>query len=655
MQLEKGCTRRNFIRAVGAGLLGLGLAGCRSGLSRGPENPGKKPNVLLFLVDDMGWMDSTVYGSKYYRTPNMERLAARGMMFTNAYAANPLCSPTRASLMTGKYPGRLNLTLPSGHLLPDPDRPPLDKSAASWQKVVTPNTRHFLPLKEYTLGEAFQDNGYETVFIGKWHLGHEAWWPDKNGFDINIAGEQYAGPPSYFSPYHFKTMENGPDGEYLTERLTDEALLYLRKPRRKPYFLCFWHYAVHAPFQAKKELAQQYEDVKDSRGKQGSPTMAAMIEAMDKSLGRLLDYLDETGQSQDTIIAFMSDNGGNMYDNVDGTTPTNNAPLRSGKGNIHEGGVREPCIFVWPGVVQGGSRSDAIISSVDFYPTLLEMAGLRVPEKQTLDGISLAPLLREGRPLQRDGIFCHFPHYIVATLNLPATSVRQGPWKLIRFYGEGPGQTDKCVLYNLEEDIGETTDLAEAMPEKARELNDLITRHLKETGSVVPEPNPAYVPGNPHPSFLPPPPALGGWEPRGCVLSAKEGQLHVLSTGGDPFIMSEKFSSLQSPITVEFSMASNSTGMGQIFWTHGKVPYSSQRVLLFQITHDDQFHRYRVQIPEGYPVDAVRIDPAQTKGLVRIEEVRVRDSSGKVIKAWDFQDVKPSRERKQQAPLRMWP
>jgi len=613
------------------------------------KKPDTRPNIIFFLVDDMGWMDSTLYGSKYYRTPNVERLARRGMMFTNAYAANPLCSPTRASIMTGKYPCRLGITTPAGHLPPQPDQPQLAKTARPWNKVVCPRGRRFLPLGEYTLAEAFRDAGYATGFIGKWHLGHEKWWPKAHGFDINIAGGHYPGPPSYFSPYRIKTLSDGPKGEYITDRLTDEAVGYLRTAARrtdKPFMLCFWHYAVHAPFQGKEELIRTYRDRTDPRGKQGCATMGAMLQSMDESLGRMLDALDELKLSERTIIVFFSDNGGNMYNTVEGRTPTNNHPLRSGKGSIYEGGVREPCIVVWPGQVKPDTTSDEIISSVDWYPTLLEMASIAPPPKAQLDGVSITGVLKGRGTLKREAIFCHFPHYIPATGNLPSTSVRKGKWKLIRLYGEGPDRSHGYELYNLADDIGETKDLAAAMPETVRELDALIAAHLKDTGAIVPIVNPAY-----DPAAKPPPLGKGGkpprrkagkpaagWTPsRHCTLSVGRGTLRVRCTGGDPYIVSGRLPAATGPITVKLRVKSTARGTGQVFWTTAKAGnFHRSRAVAVTLTHDGAWHDYTVKLPVDGAIRSIRLDPATAAGLVEIDTFALTGPDGRTVKIWDF-------------------
>ena len=641
---RKLSSRRDILKAMGLGAATVAAPGAVGAAA--PSST--RPNIVFFLVDDMGWMDSTLYGSKYYRTPNVERLARRGMMFTNAYAANPLCSPTRASIMTGKYPCRLGITTPAGHLPPQPDQPLLAKTARPWQKMVCPRSRRFLPLAEYTLAEAFRDAGYATGFIGKWHLGHEKWWPKAQGFDVNIAGGHYPGPPSYFSPYRIKTLPDGPKGEYITDRLTDEAVGYLRKaarPGAKPFLLCFWHYAVHAPFQGKENLIREYSERTDPRGKQGCATMGAMIQSMDESLGRLLDTLDKLKLSERTIIVLFSDNGGNMYNTVEGRPPTNNSPLRSGKGSIYEGGVREPCIVAWPGQVKPGSASDEIISSVDWYPTLLEMARIAPPAKVQLDGVSIAGVLKGTGSLGREAIFCHFPHYIPATGNLPATSVRKGKWKLIRLYGEGLDRSHGYELYNLADDIGETKNLAATMPAKVRELDALIAGHLKDTGAIVPILNPAYDPSAKAPRGKAPKPPrreagkpVAGWTPsRHCTLSAERGTLRVTCTGGDPYLVTGRLPATAGPITVTLRIRSAARGAGQLFWTTETAGnFHRSRAVAIELKHDGAWHDYTVKLPVDGKIRSFRLDPATAPGLVEIDTLALTGPDGRAVKTWDF-------------------
>jgi arylsulfatase A-like enzyme len=488
--------KSNKLGVLGLTFLGLGV---QNGICNITPKEANHPNIIFFLVDDMGWMDCTVNGSQYYETPNIERLARRGIVFTNAYAANPLCSPTRASIMTGKYPHRFHLTTPAGHLPPNPDVPLMKENGAAWNKVVCPDSRTFMPLEEFTIAEALKTGGYTTAHMGKWHMGYEAYWPEHQGFDLNIAGGSYPGPPSYFSPYKNVKLPDGPEKEYITDRLTNEALKYIDSHKDTTFFLNLWHFAVHAPYQGQKELMKKYEQKKDPRGKQDNAIMGAMIESMDKSLGRIIDKLDELKLSENTIIIFFSDNGGNMYDLIDGKTATNNFPLKMGKGNIHEGGVRVPCIISWPGKIKQNTKSDEVVCSIDFYPTLLDIAGLKPQKDQTIDGVSLSPLLLNGKSLKKREVYCHFPHYMPATDNYPSTSVRSGDWKLIRIYGEGIDRVPAYELYNLKNDIGETNNLASSYPKLVVKLDYLIEDHVIQTQGIFPKFNPKYQAGTESP------------------------------------------------------------------------------------------------------------------------------------------------------------
>jgi len=623
--------RRRFLKLCGRGAAAMAAGGLRSAANE----PRRRWNVILILADDMGWMDSSTYGSRYYESPNLQRLARRGMLFTDAYSANPLCSPTRASIMTGKYPARLKITTPAGHLPPQPHTPLLGEKAQPWRKMVCPRSRRFLPLEEQTLAEAFREAGYATGFIGKWHLGHEPWWPKKQGFDVNIAGGHYPGPPSYFSPYRIKTLADGPKGEYLTDRLTDEALKYIEGHRAGPFLLCLWHYAVHAPFQAKERMVAACRRKTDPRGKQGCATMAAMLRSLDESVGRVLDKLDELKIADETIILFASDNGGNMYSVVEGRPPTSNHPLRNGKGSIYEGGTRTPCIVVWPGKVKPRSRCSEPISSIDFFPSLLEMAGIQPRRELRFDGESIVPLLKGTGRLRREAIFCHFPHYIPATGNLPATSVRKGEWKLIRLYGEGPGRSCAYELYNLKDDIGETRNLAEKFPQKVRQLDGLISRHLRETGALVPIPNPAYDPKARRPGPIR---AVHGWRPSGdCRLSAERGILRVNCTGGDPFLHTTAVPRAEGPVTVRLRIKSATRGAGQLFWsTTGARRFHRSRSVALRLAHDGKWHEHAVDLPVKGKLGALRVDPGNGPGRVEIDWIRLCKPDGAVLKSWDF-------------------
>ncbi len=628
-------SRRDLIRTLGLGAASVAIPR-KLWAAEEPTARAKRPNLVFVLIDDMGWMDSSVYGSQYYETPNVDRLATRGMLFTDAYAANPLCSPTRASIMTGKYPARLRITQPAGHLPPLPDVPLLAEKAPAWQRVIAPRSRRFLPLEERTLPEALKDAGYSTCFIGKWHLGHEAYWPRKQGFDVNIAGGHYPGPPSYFSPYRIKTIEDGPEGEYITDRLTDEAVKYIEENKDGPFLLCFWHYAVHSPWQAKDEITEKYRAKTDPRGEQKCAVMGSMLESMDHSIGRLLDKLDELGIADDTILFFFSDNGGVMYAEVEGETVTSNAPLRNGKASIYEGGTREPCIVVWPGVVERGSRCAELISSIDFYPTMLEIAGAETRPGQIVDGESIMPLLTGQGERQRQEVFCHFPHYVPATQNLPGTYVRQGEWKLIRYYDTNEDHPNRFELYNLREDIGETRNLADEMPAKVRELDALITRHLKDIDAIIPPPNPAHNPRAQNPWFVEP---IDGWKPmRDCNLSQREGALHVESFGADPHFFTEDVPATTGAVRMKLRMRLVTQGPGQLFWTTGRAGrFNANQRATFHLTHDGEWHEYTVELPARRAITSLRVDPGSAPGDADIDWIELTSADGTALRRWDFE------------------
>lgn len=638
-------SRRDFLRSSTA----TALLAAGAPLFTRAADVTRRPNIVFILADDLGWMDTAVYGSTYYRTPNIDRLAQRGMRFTSAYAANPLCSPTRASILTGQYPARLRITSPAGHLPAEADDLPwLPQRGAAWQKVCPPRVRRFLPLSARTIAETFKAAGYATAFVGKWHLGAtEEFWPDKQGFDVNIAGGGYPSPPSYFSPYRIKTLPDGPKGEYIADRLTDEAIGYLRKHQAnspdQPVLMCLWHYSVHAPFQAPANRIEPYKTRTDPSRRQGCATMAGMIASLDASVGRILDALDELRLADNTIIVFTSDNGGNMYDRVEGLPPTNNAPLRNGKGNLYEGGVREPALVVAPGRTKPGSLCDHPIQSIDYYPTLLELAGVAPPAKEIIDGVSFADLLAGGEPKTPRDIFCHFPHYVPATGNRPGCSVRRGDWKLYRFFGDGPDRADRFELYDLKADLSEATNLADKHPDRVRQMDARISAHLQAVDALVPPPNPAYDPKAPDamkdPTILQPRPPVQGW--RGTpatALSVQGDRLIVQSLGDDPHLSAVVPGRPAGPVTVRLRLRLALAGNGQVFWsTPGEPAWAAARSAAVALTHDDQWHDYEVKLPVKGVLTGLRLDPGQGRGRAEIQSVRLFGPDEKVLGEWTFQ------------------
>ena len=428
-----------------------------------------QPNVILILVDDMGATDLGTYGSKFYQTPSIDRLAARGMKFTQAYSACTVCSPTRASLLTGQYPARLHITdWIEGHKRP-------------FAKLSPPDWRMQLPPDEMNLAKAFKSAGYATISIGKWHLGPTNCFPVQAGFDENIGGYNRGQPPSYFAPYKIPTMTEGPQGEYLTDREAAEASKFIARHREQRFFLYLPHYAVHTPIQSKSNVVARYRARLERGGPQTNAAYAALVESVDDSLGRIVAALEEAGLSEKTAIIFTSDNGGLL-------PVTSNLGLRAGKGSAYEGGVRVPLIVHWPGLTKPGSSNNTPVITADFYPTLLELAGLRDQPGHVVDGESLAPLLRQTGGLKRDAIFWHYPHYHPGGAT-PYSAVREGDWKLVRFHETGRGE-----LYNLKNDPKEQRDIAGESPAKVAALEARLTTWLKQTGAQMPVPNVRHDP-----------------------------------------------------------------------------------------------------------------------------------------------------------------
>jgi len=457
-----------------------------------------KPNVVFILADDLGWADTTPYGhTKLYKTPNIERLAKRGMTFTHAYSASPLCSPTRSAILTGLSPARTGITEPNCHLPKVVLKARTGKTANPNQKSIQPEAVTRLATSYPTLAKSLKNAGYVTAHFGKWHLGSEPYSPLEHGFDVDEPHWAGPGPAGNFvAPWKFKDFDPDPGipDQHLEDRMAKDAIAWMEKNKDRPFFLNYWQFSVHAPFDAKKGLVEKYRPLVDSADPQRSPTYAAMIETMDDAVGTLLDTLDRLHLTENTIIIFTSDNGGNMYDRVDSTTPTSNRPLRGGKATLYEGGTRVPCIVSWPQVTDAGTRSDALIQSEDFYPTLL--AGLNIPAapNQIFDGIDITPALN-GSALQRDAIFQYFPHSPpVPDWLPPAVSVHRGDWKLIRIIHGGENGADRHLLFDLKSDLGEQRNLAAEKPQIVVELDQLITDFFSRTHAVTPTPNPEFDP-----------------------------------------------------------------------------------------------------------------------------------------------------------------
>lgn len=478
----------------------------------------QRPNILFILIDDLGWRDLACYGSTFYETPNLDRLAAQGLQFTNAYASCPVCSPTRASIMTGKYPARVGITQYIG--------------GNNSGKLSEVPYLHYLPLEETSVATALREGGYQTWHVGKWHLGDEPFYPTRHGFDVNIGGCHHGMPPRphhHWSPYAIPTLPPGPPGEYLADRLTNEAIKLLQtRDKSRPFYLNLWHYAVHTPLQAPEHLVEKYRQkaralkldtvqaIYDGeimpkiwpesdkphqvrrRMIQSDPVYAAMVENLDTNVGRLLDALEQEGLVDNTLVIFTSDNGG--LSTAEGS-PTCNLPLSEGKGWAEEGGTRVCKIVRFPGVTTPGTQTAAVTTSTDYYPTFLEVAGLPLRPAQHCDGTSFLPVLqnRAARP-PRDAIFWHYPHYSNQG-GEPASSIltSDGRWKLIEYF-----EDRRVVLFDLAGDISETRNIAAEHPQIVAQLTQRLHAWQQDVAAKIPQPNPQYtgprpaVPNNAH-------------------------------------------------------------------------------------------------------------------------------------------------------------
>ncbi|WPP53114.1 sulfatase [Catalinimonas niigatensis] len=470
------------------------LYGC--GEQASSEERRRPPNFVFILVDDLGWTDLSCFGSSFYETPNIDKLAASGMKFTNAYAACPVCSPTRASILTGKYPARIDATDWFG--APQPSN--IEKHWTKDKPLLPAAYTEYMKTEEKTLAEALKEAGYATFFAGKWHLGdEEKYYPEQQGFDINIGGYFRGGPYTgnqYFSPYDNPKMENGPEGEHLPDRLATETAKFIEQHKDSTFLAYLSFYSVHTPLMAREDLEKKYQAKKDSLGLedewgqegerqhrlvQSHPVYAGMIEAMDQAVGKVLDQLKTSGVEDNTVVIFMSDNGGLATSEGH---PTTNLPLRAGKGWLYEGGIREPMIVRWPGVTQTGSESHVTVTSTDFYPSMLEMAGItQLPEQHT-DGKSFVNVLEGSAEPIHDAIFWHYPHYGNQG-GSPGSAIRKGDWKLIHWY-----EDDRFELFNLKEDIGEEQNVASEHPKEIEILKKELNEWLQDVDGKMPSPNP---------------------------------------------------------------------------------------------------------------------------------------------------------------------
>jgi len=466
----------------------LGLAACLAGAANVPDH---KPNIVFILADDLGWADLGCYGADLHETPRLDKFATESVRFTQAYAM-PVCSPTRAVLMTGKHAARLHYTIWSEGAI---EGGPKNRKLRDGDAIAA------LPHSETTIAKYLHDAGYLTALVGKWHLGGWEHYPETHGFDVNIGGTGWGAPETFWWPYsgsglygkefrYVPHLEFGKPGEFLTDRLTDEAMKVIDRASRQPFFLYLAHHSVHTPIAAKADDIKRFDAKLRDGMNHGNGIYAAMTKNLDENVGRVLDHLKQRGLDRNTVVMFASDNGGYVgYDTRCGRRipVTNNAPLRSGKGSLYEGGIRVPLMVRWPGVTPSGATCEEPVILADMLQTLLAVAGLP-PATDATDGLNLVPLLKNpAAKLNRDALFFHYPHYYSTTT--PVGAVRAGDWKLLEYF-----EDNRTELYNLKNDLGEKTDLAQQMPEKVAALCKQLHAWRESVGAAMPTPNPAYKP-----------------------------------------------------------------------------------------------------------------------------------------------------------------
>jgi arylsulfatase A len=484
---DSGLTRRRLLKGVCGAGLALSAGG---GMAADGSDAERRPNIVFILIDDLGWKDIGCAGSRYYRTPNIDRLAAEGAFFEQAYSAAPVCSPSRGAIYSGKYPARTKFTTVfSAQMAPDDGLREVSKRQGGNLQNLEALHRHCLSPSETTFAEVLGKAGYATGFVGKWHCGwHESQSPEAQGFQF-AAGYRLVptGTRGHWGKAYIgkcKDMPDLRDDDYMTDALTDRAVHFIKENHNKPFALVLSHFAVHGPLEAPQDLVDKYKKIPTTD--QRNPVYAAMIEKVDDSVGRVVDTLRELGLEENTAVFFTSDNGGLS------PKATSNYPLMGGKSFSYEAGMRVPLVVRWPGAIAAGWREDAPTVGVDFYPTFLDIAGVAPPPELRLDGASLLPLLTGRGGLAPRPIFFHFPHYTHATG--PFSSVIQDSWKLIRFYNDTSGEFQ---LFNLNDDPYEQADLAGQRPEIVDSLRAVLGKWLLETDAELPRPNSGFDPGQP--------------------------------------------------------------------------------------------------------------------------------------------------------------
>ena len=605
-----------------------------------------KPNIVFILADDLGAHDVGCFGSTYHETPNIDKLAARGVKFTQAYAASPLCSPTRSSILAGLYPARTGITAPVCHLPAIQLEKKLEGGSPKF-RVSNANSLTRLKSEYVTLAETLHGEGYATAHFGKWHLGHnlpqnkdDHYEPKDQGFDFDFPHAPAAAGPGggYLAPWtKFIKDPNivGKPGEHIEDRMSEEAAKYILAHKDGPFYVNYWAYSVHSPWNARHDYIDYFKPKADPKNPQHNPLYAAMVRSLDDGVGRLLKAIDEAGVAENTIIVFFSDNGGWAYppkvtdpEGFADMPATSNLPQRSGKASLYDGGTREPCIVVWPGKVSPGSVNEALIQSTDFYPTLLSMVGIKPQAGVKLDGYDQKGTLLGKAPV-RDRVFCHFPHGSRNQAEsipgfLPGTYVRKGDWKLIRFYADNEDFSDRLELYNLKEDPGEAHELSKSQPALTKELNALIDEFLRDTEAVVPKRNPAFNVEGKDP--------LLNWKARACNASVKDGVLTVKGTGPDPFL-GFGVGNETGPITLKMRVRSAQGGPGKVEWLPNPSAPKSANSFTYQLAGGD-WQDLSLDVPIQGNVGILRVYLPAQKQPVEIDSIEVKTHSK--VRKFDF-------------------
>ena len=613
-----------------------------------------KPNILLILADDLGARDLGCFGSTFYETPNLDRLAARGVRLTNAYSASPLCSPTRSSILTGQHPARTGITAPACHL---------PKAELTKRLVIGPERVHLansvtrLKPGYFTLAESLKAAGYATAHFGKWHLGHnlaptDAYEPRDQGFDVDWPYVPRAAGPGggYLAPWNkFITDPEIKDtpGRHIDERMADEAGKFIGARKGRPFFLNFWLFSVHSPWNARADYIAHFKAKADPANPQHNPLYAAMVKSMDDAVGRLLKHLEDSGEAGNTLIVFWSDNGGYAYP-PKLTEPagyaeipaTSNLPFRSGKASLYEGGTREPGIVVWPGKVKAGTTADFLMQSTDLYPTLIRVAGAERRADQKLDGFDQSEALTGGASPRRR-VFCHFPHGNAAKDAVmdgfyAGSYVREGDLKLIRFYARADDGKDELELYDLAQDPGERHNLAQARPQVASQMNDVLQTYLLDNEAILPRHNPTYAPAAaakkpPTPSVAADP--LQGWKNRGCAATVKDGVLTARGENATPFL--GVGASLAGPAKLKFRLRCPKEGAGAIdLVPKVETPADSITRVAFQ-ARAGEWQEIEVDLASPRETSILRLYLPNATAPVELDWVELKPTGGKA-RRWDF-------------------